>query len=124
VVIAVLVQCVAALPDPLPVHPVTYKHNEMIHRLEGEADEMASLAQKKANKQWIWIAMEATTRQVMAVHVGERSRGSAKRLWAKIPDLSLPSDESCGVERALHEVHYPNFYPKVRGGRLGNRVVP
>jgi insertion element IS1 protein InsB len=40
---------------------------------------------KKANKQWIWIAMEATTRQVVAFHVGDRSRTSAKRLWAKIP---------------------------------------
>ena len=42
--------------------------------------------QKKANKQWIWIAMDAITRQVMAFHVGDRSRRSAKRLWAKIPE--------------------------------------
>ena len=57
----------------------------MLRRLEVEADEMASFVQKKANKQWIWIAMDATTRQVMAFHVGDRSRKSAKRLWAKIP---------------------------------------
>jgi insertion element IS1 protein InsB len=50
-----------------------------------EADEMASFVQKKANKQWSWIAMDATTRQVIALHVGDRSRRSAKRLWAKIP---------------------------------------
>jgi insertion element IS1 protein InsB len=50
-----------------------------------EADEMASFVQKKANKQWIWIAMDTRTRQVMAFHVGDRSRKSAKRLWAKIP---------------------------------------
>ena len=29
--------------------------------------------------------MDATTRQVMAFHVGNRRRKSAKRLWAKIP---------------------------------------
>ena len=57
----------------------------MLRRLEVEADEMASFVPKKANKQWIWIAMDATTRQVMAFHVGDRSRKSAKRLWAKIP---------------------------------------
>jgi len=57
----------------------------MLRRLEVEADEMASFVQKKANKQWMWIAMEATTRQVIAFHVGDRSRRSAKRLWAKIP---------------------------------------
>ena len=29
--------------------------------------------------------MDAKTRQVMAFHVGDRSRESAKELWAKIP---------------------------------------
>jgi insertion element IS1 protein InsB len=33
---------------------------------------------KKDNKRWIWIAMDAKTRQVMAFHVGDRSRRSAK----------------------------------------------
>jgi insertion element IS1 protein InsB len=58
----------------------------MIQRLEVEVDEMASFVQKKANKQWIWLAMNATTRQVIAFYVGNRSRRSAQRLWAKIPD--------------------------------------
>jgi insertion element IS1 protein InsB len=30
--------------------------------------------------------MDAKIRQVIAFHVGDRSRGSAKRLWAKIPE--------------------------------------
>jgi insertion element IS1 protein InsB len=81
-----LVQCCEALPDHLHVQPVSCQQNVMIQRLEVEADEMASFVQKKANKQWIWIAMDATTRQVMAFHVGDRSRKSAKRLWAKIPE--------------------------------------
>jgi len=81
-----LVQCVEALPDHLHVQPVTCHGNVMIRRLEVEADEMASFVKKKANKQWIWIAMDATTRQVIAFHVGDRSRKSAKRLWAKIPE--------------------------------------
>jgi IS1 family transposase len=29
---------------------------------EAEADEMCSFVQKKANKQWLWLAMDATTR--------------------------------------------------------------
>jgi insertion element IS1 protein InsB len=58
----------------------------MIRRLEMEADEMASFVKKKANKQWIWIAMAAITRQVIAFHVGDRRRKSAKRLWAKSPE--------------------------------------
>ena len=31
--------------------------------------------------------MDATTRQVVAFHVGDRSRKSAKRLWAQIPEV-------------------------------------
>ena len=81
-----LVQCFEALPDHLHVQPVTYKHNVMIQRLEVETDEMASFVQKKANKPWIWIAMDAMSRQVIAFHVGDRSRRSAKRLWAKMPE--------------------------------------
>ena len=63
-----------------------------------------ALCRRRRNKQWIWIAMDATTRQVIAFHVGDRSRKSAKRLWAKIPD-SVPSARHilhgsvCGVRR-------------------------
>jgi insertion element IS1 protein InsB len=80
-----IVTCFEALPDHLHVQPVTCNQDVVIRRLEVEADEMASFVQQKANKQWIWIAMDAKTRQVIAFHVGNRSRKSAKRLWAKIP---------------------------------------
>lgn len=75
-----LVQCVEALPDHLHVQPVTGHGTVMLRRLEVEADAMASFVKKKANKQWIWIAMDATRRQVMAFYVGDRSRRSAKGL--------------------------------------------
>jgi insertion element IS1 protein InsB len=58
----------------------------MLRRLEVEADEMASFVQKKVNKPWIWIAMDAKSRQVIAFHVGDRSRRSAQHLWAKLPE--------------------------------------
>ena len=80
-----LVQCFEALPDHLHVRPVTCHGNVMIRRLEVEADEMSSFVKKKGNKQWIWIAMDATTRQIIAFHVGDRSHTSAEHLWAKIP---------------------------------------
>jgi insertion element IS1 protein InsB len=80
-----LVQCFEALPDHLHVQLIACQQNVLIQRLEVEADEMASFVKKKANKQWIWIAMDAKARQVIAFHVGDRSRRSAKRLWAKIP---------------------------------------
>ena len=39
-----------------------------------EADEMWSFVAKKSNKQWIGIALDAKTRQIIAFHVGDRSR--------------------------------------------------
>jgi len=50
-----------------------------------EADDLASFVQKKAPKQWVWIAMDTTTRQIIAFHVGDRSHTSAEHLWAKMP---------------------------------------
>jgi insertion element IS1 protein InsB len=80
-----LVHCCEALPDHLNGQPVTCHGDVMIRRLEVEADEMSGFVQKKANKQWIWLAMDATTRQMIAFYIGDRSRKSAKKLWAKIP---------------------------------------
>src|ERR671914_701890 len=73
-----IVQCFEALPDHLHVQPITCNADIMIRRLEVEADEMSSFVQKKANKQWIWLAMGTKTRQIIAFHIGDHSRKSAK----------------------------------------------
>jgi insertion element IS1 protein InsB len=57
----------------------------ILQRLEAELDELWSFVGKKANRQWVWIAMDATTRQVIAFHVGDRSQTSAEHLWANLP---------------------------------------
>jgi insertion element IS1 protein InsB len=75
----------AACPDDVQVRVPPRPTDVVRRRLAAEADEMWSCVQKRANKPWIWIAMDATTRQVMAFHVGDRSRASAKELWAQSP---------------------------------------
>jgi len=57
----------------------------MIRGFAVDADEMSTFVHKKANRPLIWIAMDAEVQQVLAFQVGGRSRKSAKRLWAKIP---------------------------------------
>jgi hypothetical protein len=71
-------QCFEALPDHLHVSPVTCQRTIMIQCLEVEADVLASVVQKKANKPWIGIAMDVPSRQVIAFHVRDGSRRSAK----------------------------------------------
>ena len=73
------------MPDHLHVQPVSCTHDVLIQRLEVEADALASFVQQKAHKQWVWIAMDAMTRQGLAFHAGDRSHTSAEHLWAKIP---------------------------------------
>src|SRR5918992_5634443 len=80
-----MVECFTACPEDLHVQLPAQPTAVLLSRLEAEADEMWSFVQKKANKQWIWIAMDATTRQIIAFHVGDRSHASGKALWAHIP---------------------------------------
>jgi insertion element IS1 protein InsB len=70
----------------------------VLSRLEAEADEMWSFGQKKATRQWLWMAMDATTRQIIAFHVGDRSRESGKALWGNMPTVyreqaTFPTDQ-------------------------------
>jgi insertion element IS1 protein InsB len=80
-----MVERFAACPDDLHVRLPNSPTDVVLLRLEAEADELWSFVQKKADKQWICIAMDTETRQVIAFHIGDRSRDSAKELWAKIP---------------------------------------
>jgi insertion element IS1 protein InsB len=75
-----------ALPDHLYMQPVVAPDDVIIGRLEAEADEMWSFVKQKTDRQWVWIAMDQQTRQIIAVHVGDRSRNSAKQLWANLPE--------------------------------------
>ena len=51
-----------------------------------EADEMWSFVGKKADKQWIWLAMEVETRQIVGFWIGPRSEEGAWGLWYSIPE--------------------------------------
>ncbi len=50
-----------------------------------EADELWSFVGEKQNKRWVWLCLERRTRQIIAVHLGDRSQNSALALWNKVP---------------------------------------
>ena len=80
-----MVKCFEATPDHLYAQLPRRPGDVIIRRFEAEADEMHSFVKKKANEQWIWLAMDRGTRQIIAFHVGDRSRQSAEQLWANLP---------------------------------------
>jgi insertion element IS1 protein InsB len=82
-----LVECFAACPAHLHVQRPRHPSAVWIHQLEAAADEVWSFVEKKANKQWIWLAMDAKSRQIIAFRVGDRSRERAKALWANLPEV-------------------------------------
>lgn len=40
-----------------------------------------SFVSNKDNKQWIWLAMDVNTGEIVGVYVGQRSREGAHRWW-------------------------------------------
>ena len=73
------------LPDDLYVKPASPDRQIQLLRLEAQADELWSFVGRKANKQWVWLAFDPQTRQVLAFYVGDRSGQSARKLWRRIP---------------------------------------
>ena len=82
-----IVSVYAELPDDLNFRPVEETDELFICTLESEVDEMWSFVGSKKNKQWIWIAMDVKSRQIIAFHVGDRSRERARNLWHSIPEI-------------------------------------
>ena len=50
-----------------------------------EADELWSFVGSKGDVHWVWVALDAGTRRVLAMVVGDRSAATAQRLWAALP---------------------------------------
>ncbi|MEG3989658.1 IS1 family transposase [Microcoleus sp. S28C3] len=50
-------------------------------RLNVQMDELWSFVDNKGNQQWIWLALDAQTREIVGVHIGDRSAVSALALW-------------------------------------------
>lgn len=47
---------------------------------------MWSFVARKTNKQWLWLALDRNSRQVVALFVGDRSAKGALGLWRAIPE--------------------------------------
>src|SRR5689334_16417962 len=80
-----MVERFQAAPEHLYVEPLGNTQTVILQRLKAEVDELWSFVGAKENRLWVWIAIDATTRQVIAFHVGDRSGQSAQALWEKIP---------------------------------------
>ncbi len=56
-------------------------------KLTIQCDEMWSFVSNKNNKQWIWLALDVETREIVGVHIGDRSEQGARKLWDSLPSV-------------------------------------
>lgn len=84
-------------------------------RLTIQIDEMWSYVWSKANKQWIWLAIDATTREIVGVYIGDRSGQSAKQLWRSLP----PVYRQCAVCYTDFWEAYEQILPSTRHKAVG-----
>ena len=72
------------LPDNLNASVIG--ENEEFTVVVLEADEMWSYVGNKKNQQWLWLVMHSKSRQIVAFHVGDRTKASGQALMAKLPE--------------------------------------
>src|SRR5262249_10356316 len=111
----------------------------VLRRLEAELEELWSFMGKKANRHWVWIALEAATHQVIAFHVGDRSGQSAHAWWKKFPAVSqaralfstdhsaaytgvIPSAQHRAISRLARKTHHVERFNCTLRQRVSRRV--
>jgi IS1 family transposase len=48
-------------------------------------DELWSFVDDKGNEQWVWLAIDVKTREIVGCYIGDRSGASATALWQSLP---------------------------------------
>jgi len=79
-------------------------------RLTVQMDELWSFVDDKGNEQWVWLAIDAQTREIVGVQIGDRSAVSAQALWNLMPPVNC----QCAVIYTDHWSAYGAVLPKQR----------
>jgi len=56
-------------------------------KLTVQCDEMWSFVKNKKQKQWVWLAIDKCTGEIIGVFVGDRSQTGAQGLWDSLPSI-------------------------------------
>jgi insertion element IS1 protein InsB len=84
-------------------------------RLEVQMDELWSFVDDKGNKQWVWLAIDVETREIVGCYIGNRSGASAIALWESLPGVY----RQCAVIYTDYWDAYPTALPSKRHQAVG-----
>ena len=87
-------------------------------KLTLQCDEAWSFVGNKGNKQWIWLALDVITREIVGVYIGERSEKGATGLWNSLP----PVYRQCAVCYTDFWSAYNNIFPQSRHKAVGKET--
>ena len=68
------------------------------------------------DKEWIWLALDTKTREIVGVYVGDRNRDGAQKLWEALP----PVYRQCAVSYTDFWSAYDEVFPNKRHQSVGN----
>ena len=72
----------------------------------------------KVNKQWVWLAMDEQTKEIVGVYVGKRDREAARKLWLSLPGVH----RQCAVVYTDFWEAYEQVIPAKRHQAVGKET--
>lgn len=76
---------------------------------------MWSFVGKKDNKQWIWLAIDTYSREIVGVYVGSRDKEGASGLWKSLPAVY----RQCAICYTDFWLSYEEIFPSKRHYQVG-----
>ena len=83
-----------------------------------QCDELWSFVDNKGNKQWVWLALDADTREIVGVYIGARDEAAARKLWDSLP----PVYRQCAVAYTDFWAAYGTVFPRQRHRTVGKET--
>jgi len=80
-----------------------------------QCDEMWSFVGKKENKQWVWLAIDIKTGEIVGVFIGTRDKTGAQGLWDSLP----PVYRQCAICYTDFWKSYEGIFPSSRYRAVG-----
>lgn len=88
------------------------------NRLTVQMDELWSFVNESGNEQWVWLALDVVTREIVGCYIGDRSGESANALWRSLPVVY----RQCAVFYSDFWVSYPVAVPSRRHRAVGKET--